>query len=60
MYKTTYNNFAPRVGMAYQFGRNPEHPTVIRGGFGVFYDTGHDAGSYPFQGFPFTSMSPAV
>jgi hypothetical protein len=30
---TDKNNFAPRVGIAYQFGRH----TVIRSGFGVFY-----------------------
>jgi hypothetical protein len=33
--KTDYNNFAPRLGFAY----TPWHEgTVIRGGFGVFYD----------------------
>ncbi|MDD5543152.1 MAG: TonB-dependent receptor [Acidobacteriia bacterium] len=52
-YKTTYNNFAPRIGVAYQLSQTPGRETVVRGGFGVFYDTGNDQNSYPFQGFPF-------
>ena len=38
LYKTTYNNFAPRVGIAYQIGRKKGWETVLRGGFGVFND----------------------
>ena len=38
LYKTTYNNFAPRVGVAYQLRQKPGQETVLRGGFGVFYD----------------------
>ncbi len=39
LYQTTYNNFAPRIGVAYQpfAGKG----TVIRGGFGMFYDLGY-------------------
>jgi len=37
-YKTTYGNVAPRIGLAYQLNRNQNHETVLRGGFGVFYD----------------------
>lgn len=37
-FKTTYGNFAPRVGLAYQFSQNDKWQTVLRGGFGVFYD----------------------
>jgi hypothetical protein len=41
-YDTTFKNFAPRVGAAYQLfsNRGPNRATVIRGGFGVFYDLG--------------------
>ena len=37
-FKTTFGNVAPRLGMAYQFSSNPDWQTVLRGGFGVFYD----------------------
>jgi len=37
-YNTTYGNFAPRVGVAYQVSQNQGWETVFRGGFGVFYD----------------------
>jgi hypothetical protein len=37
-YKTSYGNFAPRLGVAYQISQNPNWSTVFRGGFGIFYD----------------------
>ncbi len=37
-FKTGYGNFAPRIGVAYQLSQNLEWGTVLRGGFGVFYD----------------------
>src|SRR5262249_54322947 len=36
---TSSYNFAPRVGLAYQFSRKPGRELVVRGGFGVFFDT---------------------
>ncbi len=45
-YDTTYNNFAPRVGAAYQIFEG----TVVRGGFGVFFDLG-----YNFTGTAFST-----
>jgi outer membrane receptor protein involved in Fe transport len=45
LYKGDHNNFAPRVGFAYTpFKRT--NKTVLRGGFGVFYDL-------PFQNVTF-------
>ncbi len=44
LYATTYNNFAPRVGLAFQTSNDPRWTNVIRGGFGVFYDTAATAG----------------
>jgi hypothetical protein len=55
-FRTRYGNFAPRLGIAYELSSNPRWQTVVRGGFGVFYDLGTgDAGdvlssSYPFGG----------
>jgi len=40
LYKTSYTNFAPRVGAACQLFRTPGRETVVRGGFGIFYDLG--------------------
>lgn len=49
LYSTTYGNFAPRAGIAWQPFRGRD--TVIRAGFGVFYDLG-----YAFTG---TALSPS-
>ncbi len=38
LWATTYGNFAPRFGLAYQIHQQPGHETVFRSGFGVFYD----------------------
>jgi hypothetical protein len=38
VYKTTYDNFAPRLGAAYQLGQTSGRETVVRAGLGVFYD----------------------
>ncbi len=44
LYSTTYDNFAPRVGIAYRI-----HDTILRGGVGIFYDLGHATAGAPFQ-----------
>lgn len=41
LYETTYGNFAPRVGVAYQLRQTPQWNTVLRAGFGIFYDLGY-------------------
>jgi hypothetical protein len=40
LWKTTYGNFAPRLGVAYQLNKTPGSETVVRAGGGLFYDTG--------------------
>jgi hypothetical protein len=40
LYKTTWGNFAPRVGVAWKAHGKSGAETVVRGGVGVFYDTG--------------------
>ena len=37
-FHTTIGNIAPRVGVAYQLSKNQNSQTVVRGGFGLFYD----------------------
>lgn len=57
-YHTTYGNIAPRIGLAYKVSHNPNRQTVLRGGFGGFYDLAtSEAGNllsidnYPFGAF---------
>ena len=42
-YATTWGNIAPRIGVAWQISQNPRWGTVLRAGFGRFYDAGGDA-----------------
>ncbi|MDR3763681.1 MAG: TonB-dependent receptor [Acidobacteriota bacterium] len=45
LWKTQWAKFAPRLGFAYRLWDNPSSDTVIRGGIGLFYDTGNTAAS---------------
>lgn len=55
LWKTTYDNFAPRVGVSYQLSAAPGRETVLRGGFGLFYDMGNAQASNAFiAAYPFT------
>jgi TonB dependent receptor len=38
-WKASHTNFAPRIGFAYQISEKTGRELVLRGGFGVFYDT---------------------
>jgi outer membrane receptor protein involved in Fe transport len=51
---TDYNNFAPRIGFAY----SATDSLVLRGGFGIFYNTGLLGGRFGIMGFnpPFTGL----
>ena len=59
-FKTSYGNVVPRLGVAYQLLQKQDWQTVLRGGFGVFYDlvtseAGNTIGigSYPFGSIAF-------
>jgi hypothetical protein len=54
-FNTPYRNVAPRIGVAYQLNQAPDRQTVIRGGFGVFYDLAtQEAGNGVFgAAYPF-------
>src|SRR5262249_46366053 len=60
-YGTAYGNVAPRIGLAYQISQNQNRQTVLRGGFGVFYDlVTSEAGNTPSLFFyPFGGSSSA-
>jgi hypothetical protein len=51
LWQTTWFNLAPRVGAAYIVRNTPGRETVLRGGGGVFFDTGQQLGSVGFQEF---------
>ena len=57
-YNTAYGNVAPRIGLAFQVSQHRDWNTVLRGGFGVFYDLRSselgnliDQGGYPYAAF---------
>lgn len=58
LWKTTYDNFAPRVGVAYQLSQAKGQETVLRGGFGLFYDLGSGPTGIAYAGnsFPYLSI----
>ena len=61
LWHTHFNNFAPRIGIAYQLSQK----TVVRGGFGLFYDLGYgnvgrSAFDFPYLRERFISASPPL
>jgi hypothetical protein len=66
VFETKYNNFAPRFGAAYEISRLKGRETVLRGGFGVFYDLAtqevgfaQQVGVFPFGAAKFAFGGPA-
>lgn len=57
LWKTTYGNFAPRLGVAYQIHRAPGMETVLRAGGGLFYDTGQTLSSQGYYGIGTTGFA---
>lgn len=57
LYKTTYNDIAPRFGASWQATHKDGWETVVRGGVGVFYDLGGGsaAGAAFSNTFPYVS-----
>ena len=52
LWQTTWRNFAPRLGAVYMLHSAAGREAVVRGGFGIFYDTGQQLGSIGFNGGP--------
>ena len=55
LWKTTWFNFAPRLGAAFIVRNIPRWETVIRGGGGLFFDSGQQMGSLAFEGPGFSA-----
>lgn len=53
LYDTTYGNVAPRLGVAYQLRQSGSWNSVLRGGFGIFYDLGYGSLGGASSYFPF-------
>ncbi len=63
LYDTSYGNVAPRIGIAYQFGGNQNWTSVLRAGFGIFYDLGYGSlggvsSYFPYQAVKSLSLVP--
>jgi Carboxypeptidase regulatory-like domain/TonB-dependent Receptor Plug Domain len=50
LWKTSYYNFAPRLGVAWQAHTNPGWETVLRTGAGAFFDTNNQVAGLGFGG----------
>ena len=50
LWKTTWYNFAPRLGGAYILRSAPGREMVLRGGAGLFFDSGQQTGTLGFLG----------
>jgi len=54
IFGSKYDNFAPRVGIAFQVRQQAGWETVLRGGFGVFYDLAtQEVGTAVANNYPF-------
>jgi Carboxypeptidase regulatory-like domain/TonB dependent receptor-like, beta-barrel len=61
LWHTRFDNFAPRIGAAYQI----KPKTVVRAAFGVYYDLGYGSfgaasGDFPYERLNFANFSPPV
>ena len=57
LYETTYGNVAPRLGVAYQLRDVQDWGSVLRGGFGIFYDLGYGSLGGVSSYFPYQCRS---
>ena len=57
LWRTTYHNFAPRLGLAYQLSTRPRRELVLRAGAGTFYDLGNGQAAQGFGSvFPYVAV----
>jgi hypothetical protein len=59
LYNTDYKAFAPRFGLSYQLSQRPGRETLLRGGFGIFYDLGSQTAGQTVSNFPYFRSSVA-
>lgn len=56
LWRTTWYNFAPRLGVAWTLHNVPGHQTVFRAGGGVFFDTNNKVATSGFSGVGFSAF----
>ena len=59
-YPTQWKNFAPRVGATFAISNRPGRESVVRGGYGIFYNLiGQSAGElvYGWTGYPISATA---
>jgi hypothetical protein len=57
LWRTTWFNFAPRLGVAWTANDQPGRETVLRVGGGVFFDSANEIGALGFSNFGFRAYS---
>ncbi|WP_035351586.1 TonB-dependent receptor [Edaphobacter aggregans] len=57
LWKTSWYNFAPRLGAAWTAHSQPGWETVLRSGGGVFFDTGNQIATSGFSGIGFNATA---
>jgi hypothetical protein len=57
LYQTKYGNVAPRLGVAYQLREVPNWGSVLRAGFGIFYDLGYGSLGGVSSYFPYETIN---
>ncbi|QUV83145.1 TonB-dependent receptor [Chloracidobacterium sp. D] len=62
-WRTRYTDFAPRLGVAYQFAEQSGSALgrffggwILRGGYGIFYDLGTGTALRGFNSFPYNTL----
>jgi hypothetical protein len=56
LWKTSWFNFAPRLGVAWTAHSQKGHETVVRAGGGVFFDTGNQVAAGAFNGLGYFAL----
>jgi hypothetical protein len=57
LWRTTWYNFAPRLGAAWTVRKHPGFETVVRAGGGVFFDTAQQTAAEGFSGLGFSAFA---
>jgi hypothetical protein len=57
LWRTSWHNVAPRLGIAYVLNDTSGHETVLRSGGGVFFDTGQQYGAIGYNGPGFSGTN---